>query len=45
MDSYKGRIYVESVLHHGSIFYVEFPILLDKAEIEKNKKKVLAKNL
>ena len=45
VDSYKGRIYVESVLHHGSIFYVEFPILLDKAEIEKNKKKVLAKNL
>lgn len=45
VDSYKGRIYVESVLHHGSIFYVEFPILLDKAEIEKNKKKVLTKSL
>ena len=45
VESYKGKIYVESVLHHGSIFYIEFPIILDKSEIHKGKQYAIQKNL
>lgn len=37
VESYKGEIHVESVLGHGSIFYVEFPVLSDTRQIYKSK--------
>ncbi|WP_124057467.1 sensor histidine kinase [Vaginisenegalia massiliensis] len=37
VDSYRGKIRVESVLGYGSIFYVEFPILNDTRQIHKSK--------
>ena len=45
VESYKGKIHVESVLGNGSIFYIEFPIIVDKSEIHKGKQKALKKNL
>lgn len=37
VEGYKGSIRVDSVLHHGSIFYIEFPILTDSRQIYKSK--------
>lgn len=37
VEGYKGSIRVESVLNHGSIFYIEFPILTDTRQIYKSK--------
>lgn len=45
VETYKGKIYVESVLHNGSIFYIEFPIIVDKGEIQKRKNISLKKQL
>ena len=45
VESYKGKIYVESVLQHGSIFYIEFPIIVDKSEIHKGKQYAIQKSL
>lgn len=45
VQSYKGAIRVESVLGHGSIFYVTFPILTDNRQIYKSKQKSIEKNL
>lgn len=39
VKSYKGTIRVESVVEHGSIFYVTFPIVTDTRLIFKSKKK------
>ncbi|MBD3948889.1 HAMP domain-containing histidine kinase [Tuanshanicoccus lijuaniae] len=45
VQSYKGSIRVESVLHHGSIFYISFPILDNSRQIYKSKQKALKKSL
>lgn len=45
VETYKGKIYVESVLNNGSIFYIEFPIIVDKGEIQKRKNISLKKQL
>lgn len=45
VQSYKGSIKVESVLGHGSIFYVTFPILTDQRQIYKSKQKAIQKKL
>ncbi|MGO1678798.1 MAG: sensor histidine kinase, partial [Ruoffia tabacinasalis] len=37
VEGYKGAIRVESVINHGSIFYIEFPILNDTRQIYKSK--------
>ena len=38
VEGYKGLIRVESVYHHGSIFYIEFPIITDQRQLYKSKK-------
>lgn len=45
VEGYKGLIRVDSVLNHGSIFYIEFPILSDKRQIYKSKQIAERKNL
>ncbi|MFK8242134.1 MULTISPECIES: HAMP domain-containing sensor histidine kinase [unclassified Facklamia] len=45
VQSYKGAIRVESVLNHGSIFYISFPILDNSRQIYKSKQKAIKKNL
>lgn len=45
VQGYKGKIRVDSVLNHGSIFYVEFPILSDVRQIYKSKQIEQKKNL
>ncbi|MBZ6526255.1 HAMP domain-containing histidine kinase [Aerococcaceae bacterium DSM 111021] len=37
VEGYKGTIRVDSVINHGSIFYIEFPILNDARQIYKSK--------
>ncbi|MCW6682234.1 HAMP domain-containing histidine kinase [Aerococcaceae bacterium NML160702] len=43
VEGYKGKIHVESVLNHGSIFYVEFPIIIDQSEIKKHQQLAVKK--
>ncbi|MBG9980061.1 sensor histidine kinase [Facklamia lactis] len=38
VEGYKGIIRVESVYQHGSIFYIEFPIITDQRQLYKSKK-------
>lgn len=45
VEGYKGDVRVESVLNHGSIFYVEFPILSDTRQVYKLKQIAQKKNL
>lgn len=45
VEGYKGEIHVESVLGHGSIFYVDFPVLSDTRQIYKSKQIAEHKNL
>ncbi|MDO4432305.1 MAG: HAMP domain-containing sensor histidine kinase [Aerococcaceae bacterium] len=45
VEIYKGMIRVESVLNHGSIFYIEFPVIVDHAEIAKYQQIALKKSL
>lgn len=45
VEGYKGEIHVESVLGHGSIFYVDFPVLSDTRQIYKSKQIAEKKNL
>lgn len=45
VKSYRGEIWADSVLHHGSIFYVEFPILSDTRQIYKSKQIAKHKSL
>lgn len=45
VSGYKGQIRVESALHHGSIFYVEFPILTSSRQIYKSKRIAERRNL
>lgn len=45
VQSYKGSIRVESVLGHGSIFYINFPILNDNRVIYKHRQRELEKKL
>lgn len=40
IEGYEGEIYVESVLGHGSIFYIELPILTEE-EVEELEQKAL----
>lgn len=44
VQSYKGNIRVESVLGHGSIFYINFPILTDNRVIYQYKQREIEKN-
>lgn len=37
VEGYRGQIRVESVYQHGSIFYVEFPIITSQRQIYKSK--------
>ena len=45
VESYRGQIRLESVYGHGSIFYVEFPIMTDQRAIYKNKQAQLEKEI
>lgn len=45
VEGYKGDIRVESVLDHGSIFYIEFPILTDTRQVYKLKQIAEHKNI
>lgn len=45
VEGYKGEIRVESVLNHGSIFYIEFPILTDTRNLYKLKQIAEHKNI
>lgn len=45
VEGYKGDIRVESVLNHGSIFYIEFPILTDTRQVYKLKQIAEHKNI
>lgn len=45
VHGYKGNIRVESVLYHGSIFYIDFPILTSARQIYKSKKIAQRRNL
>lgn len=45
VQGYKGNLRVDSVLNHGSIFYVEFPILSDVRQIYKSKQIEQRRNL
>ena len=45
VEGYKGDIRVESVLNHGSIFYIEFPILTDTRQVYKLKQIADHKNI
>lgn len=41
VETYKGHIRVESSLGHGSIFYIELPLITDEEQIKQSKEKIL----
>lgn len=45
VEGYKGHIHVESVLKHGSIFYVELPIIVDQSEVTKHQQIAIKKSI
>ena len=45
VEGYKGHIHVESVLKHGSIFYVELPIIVDQNKVTKHQQIAIKKSI